>query len=219
MRPRARGRRRGRARRAERLPRRTRRPRDHFVRARVRQMHPLPERPHQPLYRDPRPAGPRLPPGRDRAALARRRAVAAFHGHLDVRRVHRDAGDRAREGQSRGAARWRLHLRLRPLDRPGRGDVHGAGRARCDRRGVRLRTGRARRRRRRAPAGRRPDRGRRPVRGSPADGTAPRRHRHASGRPRGGRPDQGDDRRLRRRLHLRGHRQRGRHARRGVSRP
>ena len=48
------------------------RSRDHAVRARVREVRPLPQRPHEPLHRDPRPAGPRLPPRRHRAALAER---------------------------------------------------------------------------------------------------------------------------------------------------
>ena len=61
-----------------------------------------------------------------RASSPRRRADPPLHGHLDVRRVHGHAGDRAREGQPRGAARRRVPLRLRPLDRARRGDEHGA---------------------------------------------------------------------------------------------
>ena len=61
-------------------------------------------------------------PGRHDAALARRRADPPLHGHLDVRRVHRDARDRAREGQPGRAARSRLPVRLRALDRARRGD-------------------------------------------------------------------------------------------------
>ena len=43
----------------------------------------------------------------------RRRADASLHGHLDVRRVHGDAGDRAREGLAGGVARGVRAVRLR----------------------------------------------------------------------------------------------------------
>ena len=92
----------------------------------VRQVHPLPQPAHEPLPRDPRPAGPRLSARRHDAPLARRRAAAPLHGHLDVRRGDGDARDRARQGRPGRAARGRQHLRVRPLDRSRRRDVHGA---------------------------------------------------------------------------------------------
>ena len=52
-----------------------------------------------------------------------------LHGLLDLRRVHGDAGDRPGEDRPRGALRARLPLRLRPLDRPRRGDQHRHGRS------------------------------------------------------------------------------------------
>ena len=62
-------------------------------------MRPLPEPADEPLPGDPRPAERRLPARRDHAPVARRRADPSLHGHLDLRRVHRDAGDRARQGR------------------------------------------------------------------------------------------------------------------------
>ena len=53
--------------------------------------------------------------------------VRHFMGTLDVRGVHGDAGDRAREGRPGSAARPGVPVRLRPLDRPRRGDEHGEG--------------------------------------------------------------------------------------------
>ena len=91
------------------------------------------QRPDEPLPRDPRAAEQGLPPRRDDAARPRRRADPALHGHVDVRGVHRDAGDRAREGQPGGAARARVPVRVRALDRPRRGDEHGEGRGRARR--------------------------------------------------------------------------------------
>ena len=190
VRARPRRRRRRRARRRRRHPRRARRPRDHAVRARVREVHPLPQRPHQPLHRDPRPAGPRLPPRRHRAALARRRAAAALHGHLDVRGVHRDAGDRAREGEPGGAARRLRAVCLRPLDRDRRRALHGQGRAGLDVRRLRLRPRRPRRRDRLPARGRRADHRRRPLRGPARSGTPSRRDRDARRRRGHGRLDQ-----------------------------
>ena len=63
--------------------------------------------------------------------LPRRRGDPPLHGLLDLRRVHGDAGDRARQGQPRGALRARLPLRLRALDRARRGDQHRQGRSRA----------------------------------------------------------------------------------------
>ena len=68
-----------------------RRPRGDALRPRVRGVRPLSFRPHQPVPCDPRPAGARLSPGRHDAALTERRGAPALHGHLDLRRVHRDA--------------------------------------------------------------------------------------------------------------------------------
>ena len=93
----------------------------------VRQVRPLPRSAHQPLPGDPRAAEQGLSARRDQADLARRRGDPPFHGHLDLRRVHGDAGDRAREDRPRGAARPRLPVRLRPLDRARRRDQHRRG--------------------------------------------------------------------------------------------
>ena len=97
-----------------------------------------------------------LPDGTTRLC-ARRRADPPLHGHVDLRRVHGDARDRAREGEPGGAARGRGALRVRPLDRPRRGDEHGEGDARLDVRRLRRGPGRPRRRdrlpSRRAPSG------------------------------------------------------------------
>ena len=78
-----------------------------------------------------------------------------------------------------GAARPRLPVRLRPLDRARRGDVHRQGRAGLHLRRVRRRHGRPRRGRRLPAAGRRADRLRRPLArtgsSSPAARARPRR--------------------------------------------
>ena len=84
----------------------------------------------EPLPGDPRAAEPRLPARRHDAALARRRAAAPLHGHLDVRRVH---GDAAR-------SRSRRSIREAPLDRAclfACGLSTGLGAAMQDRRGAR----------------------------------------------------------------------------------
>ena len=120
-------------------------------------------RAHQPLPGDPRAAEQGLPARRDDPADARRRGDPPLHGHLDLRRVHGDAGDRAREGQPRGAARPRLPVRLRALDRARRGDQHRQGARGLDLRRLRRRDGRPRRGRRLPPAGRRADHLRRPL--------------------------------------------------------
>ena len=130
---RARGRRRRRAGRRRRHLARARRPRRHALLAAVPRVHPLPERPHEPLPRDPRAAEQGLPARRDDAPLARRRADPPLHGHLDVRGVHGDARDRAREGQPGGTARGCGALRLRALDRDRRRDEHREGRRRARR--------------------------------------------------------------------------------------
>ena len=123
-RPRGRGRRR--ARRRGRHARRARRSRRDAVLAAVRRVRPLPQPADEPVPGDPRAAEPGLPARRHDAPVARRRAAAPLHGHLDLRRVHRDAArSRSRKIDPRGAARPRLPVRLRPLDRPRRGDAHG----------------------------------------------------------------------------------------------
>ena len=161
-----------------------RRPRRDPLLPAVRRVRPLRRRPHQPLPRDPRAAEQGLPARRHDAPLARRRGDPPLHGHLDLRRVHRDARDRAREGQPGGAARPRLPVRVRPLDRPRRRDEHREGARGLDLRRLRRRHGRARRRRRLPAAGRRADRLRRPLRGSPRAREGPGRDRDADRRRR-----------------------------------
>ena len=134
-------------------------------------------RAHQPLPGDPRAAEQGLPARRDHPPAARRRGDPPLHGHLDLRRVHGDAGDRAREGQPRGAARPRLPVRLRALDRARRGDQHRQGPRGLDLRRLRRRDGRPRRGRRLPAAGRRADRLRRPLRGSARARQGPGRDR------------------------------------------
>ena len=175
-RPRGRGRRR--ARRAGRHARRAGRPRRHALRARVRRVRPLPQPAHEPLRGDPRQPGRRLPARRDDALRAERGAAPPLHGHIDLRRVHRHARDRAGEGRSGGSARRLRALRLRPLDRNRRRALHGAGHARLDLRRLRLRPRRPRRRDRLPARGCGPDRRDRPVRGAPRRGAPARRDRH-----------------------------------------
>ena len=124
----------------------------------------------EPLSRDPRAAGPRLPARRHDAPLARRRADPPLHGHLDVRRVHRDARDRAREGRQGRLARVDLHARLRCDDRRRRRALHREGRARLDLRDLRRRPRRARHGRRLPARGRRADHHGRPLRRAARDG-------------------------------------------------
>ena len=109
-----------------------RRPRGHAVLAPVPRVRALPEPRHEPLPGHPRPAEPGLPARRHHPPVARRRADPPLHGHEHVRRVHRDARDRAGQGLARGRARPRLPVRVRALHRAGRGDEHrqGQGRAR-----------------------------------------------------------------------------------------
>ena len=188
------------------------RPRRHPLLPPVRRVRPLRRPADQPLPGDPRGAEQGPPAGRHDPALPRRRGRAPLHGLLDLRRVHGDAGDRAGQGQPRGAARPRLPVRLRPLHRARRGDEHRRGGAGHHLRRLRRRHGRPRRRRRLPPAGRRADRLRRPLAERLELAARPGRHRPARGRRGRGRDDPRDDRRLRRRLHLRGDRQRRRDA-------
>ena len=154
------------------------RPRRHPLLAPVRRVRPLPRPAHQPLPGDPRAAEQGLPARRHDPDLPRRRRDPPLHGLLDLRRVHGDAGDRPGEGRPRGAVRARLPLRLRPLDRPRRGDQHRRGAAGQHLRRLRRRDGRPRRGRRLPPAGRRADRLRRPLRGAARAGPRPGRDRH-----------------------------------------
>ena len=83
-----------------------------------------------------------------------------------------------------GAARARVPVRVRALDRARRGDEHREGRARLDLRRLRRRHGRPRRGRRLPPAGRRADRLRRPLGGAARarDGPGRDRRRSSAGR-------------------------------------
>ena len=218
LRARARGRGRRRARRRGRHQRQAGRSRDHAVRARVREVHPLRQPAHQSLPRDPRRAGPRPPARRHDAPLARRRAAAALHGHVHVRGGDGDARDRARQGRPGRSAGGREHLRLRPLHGPRRRDVHGQGRGRLHVRGVRLRPRRPRRDRRLPPAGGRAHLRDRPLGGAPRDGAPPRRDRHAARRGRRRADAARSDDGVRLRLHVRGHRPRRRSCARRSSR-
>ncbi len=119
-----------------------------------------------------------LPDGTTRISRARARDPP-LHGLLDLRRVHGDAGDRPGQDQPRGALRARLPLRLRPLDRPRRGDQHRRGRAGQHLRRLRRRDGRAGGGRRLPAAGRRADRLRRPLRRAARAGPRPGRDRPA----------------------------------------
>ena len=143
---------------------RARRPRGHALLAPVRRVHPLPQPEDQPVPGDPRAAEPGLPPGRNDTALPRRRADPPLHGNLDVRRIRGAARDRARERLAGGAARPGVPVRLRPLHRPRRGDVHRARGGRLDLRRVRGRDGGPGRRGGVPAPGRRADRVRRPLR-------------------------------------------------------
>ena len=125
------------------------------------------------------------PAGRhDQDLAGGRRPDPALHGHLDVRRVHRDARDRAREDQQGRPARPRVPLRLRALDGARRGDEDRQGRARIDVRRLRRRDGRARRGRRLPPAGSRADRLHRPLAGTARARARPGRDGRAHGRAR-----------------------------------
>ena len=184
------------------------RPRGHAVQPPVRRVRALHQPAHQPVPGHPRGAGQGPPARRHHPPEPRRRGHPPLHGHLHVRRVHGDAGDRAGGGQPRRPGRPRVRVRLRAVHRPGRRHQHRGRGARLDRGGLRRRPGGPGRRGRRAAAGRRADRVRRPVRGAAGDGARPGRHRHVRGRARQRGAGAGDDRRHGRRLHLRGHRQR-----------
>ena len=118
-------------------------------------------------------------PGRHHAAVPRRRADPPLHGHLDLRGVRGDAGDRAREGLAGGAARPGVPVRVRPVHRARGGDVHRQGRAGLHLRRVRRRHGRPGRGGGLPAAGRRADRVRRPLRGAAGLATRAGRDRRA----------------------------------------
>ncbi len=86
-----------------------------------------PQPAHEPLPGGPRAAEPRLPARRDDAAVARGRAPAPLHGHVDLRRGDRHARDRPGQDPRGGAARPRVPVRLRPVHRAGRRAHHGEG--------------------------------------------------------------------------------------------
>ncbi len=136
--------------------------------------------------------------------------IRHFMGTSTFAESHRHARDRARQGEPRGAARRLRAVRLRALDRDRRGALHRPRGARLHLRRLRLRPRRARRGHRRAPGRGRPDHRDRPLGGAPGRGAAPRRDRHAPRRRGHRRLDPRGDGRLRRRLHLRGDRQRRR---------
>ena len=93
------------------------RPRGHAVQPPVRRVRALHQPAHQPLHGHPRGAGQGPPARRHHPAEPRRRGHPPLHGHLHVRRVHGDAGDRAGRGQPRRPRRPRVRVRLRPVDR------------------------------------------------------------------------------------------------------
>ena len=117
---------------------------------------------HEPLRRDPRPAGARLPAGRHDAVFPERQGHPALHGHLDLAEytvVPEIALAKVSPMRPSPPAR-----RSRAGSRPGWcGAVHGAGYARLDLRRLRLRARRSRRRDRLPARWRRPDRRGRPL--------------------------------------------------------
>ena len=150
-------------------------------------------------------------PGRDGAAQPQPRADPPLHGHVDLCRVAVIPEIALAKVGSRGAPSRLCAVRLWALDGNRRGALHGQGRARLDLRRLRLRPRRARLRDRLQAGGRRSASSRStcprsasprlvttapPTRASPAEDTV----------------DwiRGGDRRLRRRLHVRGDRARRR---------
>ena len=82
----------------------------------------------QSVHRDPRDPGQGRDARRHQPLLARARQAAPLHGHLDLRELHRAAGDRGGEDPQGRAVRQGLLHRLRRDDRHRRGDQHGEGR-------------------------------------------------------------------------------------------
>ena len=131
----------------------------------------LPLRQDQPLPGDPRDPGPGPDARRHLALSPERQDDLPLHGHLDLRELHRPAGDRGRQDPRGRAVRQGLLHRLRRDHRHRRGDQHRQGRAGRERRGVRPRRHRPQRDPGRPPGRRRHDRRRRhsirPRRSSP----------------------------------------------------
>ena len=155
------------------------RPRGHAVLAPVRRVRALPQPQDQPLPRDPRRAEQGPPARRHHPPEARRRGHPPLHGHLHLRRVHRDPGDRPGGGQPGRPGGPRVRVRLRAVHRAGGRDQHRQGRAGLHLCGVRRRPGGAWRGGGLPAPGRRADRVRGPVRGPAGAGEGPGRHRHA----------------------------------------
>ena len=130
--------------------------------ARVPAVQVVPVAQDEPVHGDPRDAGQGRDARRHEPLLARRQADPSLHGLLDVRELHRAAGDRGREDPRGRAVRQGLLHRLRRDDRHRRGDQHGEGRGRRERRRVRPRRHRPQRRAGRADGRREHDRRRRP---------------------------------------------------------
>ena len=113
----------------------------------------LPVAQDQSLHRDPRHPGPGPDARRHLALLDRRQTDPSLHGHLDLRELHRAAGDRGGENPRGRAVRQGLLHRLRRHHRHRRRHQHRQGRAR--RQGHRVRARRHRAQRAAGPAARR----------------------------------------------------------------
>ena len=121
------------------------RPRHPALHAGMPAMPVVPVAQDQPLHRDPRHPRPGRDAGRHLALLAQGREDPPLHGLLDVRELHRAAGDRGREDPRGRAVRQGLLHRLRRHHRHRRGAQHREGHARRQMRGVRARRHRAER--------------------------------------------------------------------------
>ena len=137
------------------------RPRHPALHARMPGMRVLPQPQDQPLPDDPRDPGPGPDARRHQPLFAERQDAVPLHGHVDLRQLHRAAGDRGRQGARGRAVRQDLLHRLRRHHRHRRGDLHRQGRAGRQRRGLRARRHRPQRHPGRAPGGRRHDHRRR----------------------------------------------------------
>ena len=127
----------------------------------------LPVAPLQSVHRDPRHAGQGRDAGRHQPLPLRRRRRLPLHGLLDLRQLHRAAGDRARQSARGRAVRQDLLHRLRRHHRHRRGDQHRESLAGRQCRGVRPRRHRPQRHPGRAHGRRRQDRRHRPQPGPP----------------------------------------------------
>ena len=168
---------------------RARRPRRDAVRARVRRVHPLPQPADQPLHRDPRHAGPRLPARRHHALLRREgeplrhfMGTSTFAEYTVMPEIA--LAKVSPEAPLDGCALFACGLSTGLGAAIYTADV----RARLDRGGLRLRPRRPRRRGRLPAPGRGADHRGRPGRRPAADGVAPRRDGHDGRRRRRGRP-------------------------------